>query len=68
MKILLMMNQHSYAGREYLSGLKNEGIKVNVISLKTFLKKDKVEEDRCGGKWQPEKQTNRFNFIHKTVS
>ena len=66
MKILLMMNQHSYAGREYLSGLKNEEIKVNVISLGTFPEKDKVEDDRCGGKWQPEKQINleKFHNFH----
>lgn len=45
MKILLMMNQHSYVWRGYLSGLKNQGIKINVISLGNFPEKDKVEED-----------------------
>lgn len=67
MKILLMMNQHSYAGREYLSGLKNQGIKINAISLGNFPEKDKVEEDRCGGKWQPEKQIKleKFHNFHQ---
>ena len=60
------MNQHSYAGREYLSGLKNKGIKVNVISLGNFPEKDKVEEDRCGGKWEPERQIKleKFHNFH----
>ena len=56
MKILLLMNENSYAGREYLSSLKKEDIKIDAISIGTYPKYDIVEENRCGGLWKPEQQ------------
>ena len=50
------MNENSYAGREYLSSLKKEDIKIDAISIGTYPKYDIVEENRCGGLWKPEQQ------------
>jgi len=50
-KIALIMNQNSYAGREFLSHLK--GMNVDVISIGSYGSVEKAEEERCGGLWKP---------------
>ena len=40
MKIALIMNENSYAGREYLSGLFKNNIKIDVIQIGKFSTKN----------------------------
>jgi methionyl-tRNA formyltransferase len=47
------MNENSYAGREYLTALKNGNISVDVISIGSFPEVNESEEIRCSGLWQP---------------
>lgn len=53
MKIGLIMNHNSYAGREYSRALIEAGIEFSVISIGHFGAVNNVEEQRCGGLWQP---------------
>ena len=55
LNISLIMNQNSYAGREYLAELLKREIKVDVIQIGKYPKIDDIEEKRCGGLWQPKK-------------
>ena len=55
-RISLIMNQNSYSGREYLFHLKNSNIKVDVLSIGNFPKRNRIEDERCGGLWKPESQ------------
>ena len=52
MKILLM-RQNSYSGREYLTSLMLAGIKVDVLYYGEFPIFNEIEDDRCGGVWNP---------------
>jgi len=58
MKIAILMNQNSYAGREYLRALNSAGIKVDVLSIGNFPEYNESENDRCGGLWVPLSQVN----------
>jgi methionyl-tRNA formyltransferase len=58
------MNKNSYAGREYLSQLKKNNLKLDVISIGEFPVVNKAEEIRCGGKWKPETESNLKSFFH----
>lgn len=62
-KFALLMNQNSYSGREYLSALKNCGIKLDVIQIGKHPEYDLLEEERCGGKWKPNKVSNFMDFF-----
>ena len=53
MKLLILMNQNSYAGREYLAALQDAGIKIDVASIGEFPEINLAEEERCGGFWKP---------------
>ena len=67
MKIVLLMKDNSYCGREYLSALMLAKIKVDVIYYGKFPKFNKSEDDRCGGLWRPmcfEKLKCYFNCYH----
>ncbi len=55
MKIALLMNQNSYAGREFLFSLDTFNIKVDVVIFKNRKIIDKLEEERCNGIWKPKK-------------
>tara|TARA_Y100000741_G_C18142757_1_gene513815 strand:+ start:191 stop:874 length:684 start_codon:yes stop_codon:yes gene_type:complete len=65
-KTALIMNHNSYAGREYLSQLKN--INLDVITIGNYAEINAMEEERCGGFWKPDsepllkKSFNFFNF------
>ncbi|MBF0300015.1 MAG: hypothetical protein HQK51_14930 [Oligoflexia bacterium] len=53
MKIALLMNHNSYPGREYLLSLKKANISVDVLLIGQYPIINKLEEDRCGGLWNP---------------
>lgn len=54
MKIALLMNEHAYAGREYLSSLIREDLDFDIIVFDSSIGRiDVFEEDRCGGLWTP---------------
>ena len=66
MKLALIMNKNSYAGREYLSKLCNK-IKIDVIEIGDYPDIDDEEEKRCGGLWKPiktEDLKHHFNFYN----
>ena len=56
MNIALIMNDNSYAGREYLSKLIFSGFKIDVIIIGNFPSFDMDEDKRCGGLWNPPSQ------------
>lgn len=56
MNIALIMNDNSYAGREYLSKLILNEIRLDVIIIGDFPAFDKNEDERCGGLWNPTSQ------------
>ena len=56
MKIALIMNDNSYIGREYLSQLQNSNFLIDVIIIGDFPSIDEIEEERCGGLWNPVSQ------------
>ena len=65
MNIALIMNDNSYAGREYLSKLILDEIRLDVILIGSFPAFDKNENERCGGLWNPPRQDillRNFNF------
>ena len=53
MKIVMIMNHNSYAGREYLLALRNANITPDVISIGKYPEINASEEERCGGGWRP---------------
>jgi methionyl-tRNA formyltransferase len=53
LSMAIIMNQNSYAGREYLTALKNSNVLVDVISIGSFPEIYESEEIRCGGLWKP---------------
>ena len=56
MNIALIMNENSYVGREYLSKLILNEIRLDVIIIGDFPAFDKDEDERCGGLWNPTSQ------------
>tara|TARA_Y100001970_G_scaffold294069_1_gene446470 strand:+ start:15022 stop:15708 length:687 start_codon:yes stop_codon:yes gene_type:complete len=65
LKIATIMNQNSYAGREYLSRLKE--FNIDVITIGEHPENDKDEDERCGHLWSPptEKELQQtFNFYN----
>ena len=62
MNILLIMNENSYVGREYLSKLKDNNIIVDVSIIGTFPEIDKAEQERCLDGWCPDKQKDLQSF------
>jgi methionyl-tRNA formyltransferase len=62
-KIAMIMNQNSYAGREYLSKLKD--LEIDVILIGSYPEFNHDEEERCGNLWKPESEkelSDYFNF------
>ncbi|HYG16749.1 MAG TPA: formyltransferase family protein [Bacteroidia bacterium] len=53
MKLALLMNNNSYAGREYLKALRENNIYPDVISIGAYPPVSEGEEARCGGLWNP---------------
>lgn len=53
MKYAIIMNEHSYPGREYLKSLQNLPNKPDVIIIGKFDEFDPDEDIRCGGLWNP---------------
>ena len=53
MKIALIMNDNSYAGREYLHKLGLSKIKLDIITIGSYSKDNKSEDIRSGGLWKP---------------
>lgn len=67
MKILMIMNDNSYVGREYLSKLKENNISVYVSIIGKFPEIDISEFERCQNYWVPEQQKSLeyyHNFFH----
>ena len=63
-RICLIMNENSYAGREFLFSLKKEGVKVDVLSIGNFPKENTIEDDRCGKLWNPQSQNTLSKYHH----
>ncbi|MDD5571821.1 MAG: formyltransferase family protein, partial [Bacteroidales bacterium] len=53
MKTAVIMNDNSYAGREYLQALRMQGIKADIVSIGNYPEINELEEKRCGGLWKP---------------
>lgn len=54
MKIAVLMNEHSYVGREFISALNIGGIQYDILVIDVGNKEiDEFEEERCGGLWNP---------------
>jgi methionyl-tRNA formyltransferase len=53
MKIALIMNDNSYAGREYLHKLGLSKVKLDIITIGTYPKVNRSEDIRTGGLWNP---------------
>ena len=51
--LALLMNEHAYCGREYLSALISQDIYPDVLIIGSYPTVDRSEEDRCGGLWRP---------------
>jgi methionyl-tRNA formyltransferase len=54
MNLAIIMNDNSYAGREYLSAMKKAGIKTDVIAIGSFPEVNESEDNRCGNLWKPD--------------
>lgn len=67
MEISLIMNQNSYAGREYLEALKKADIKVDIISIGLYPETNLIEDDRCAKLWIPKDQVSLTKY-HKLYS
>lgn len=67
MRIALLMDDNSYAGREYLSKLYEFNFIIEAITVGKKHEIDIKEEERCGGHWKPTSQIElkkHFNFIN----
>lgn len=64
MNIVLIMNQNSYVGREYLSCLRDNDIKIDVCSIGDFPEIDPIAQESCNNEWLPESQSSLESF-HK---
>ena len=53
MKILLLMNENSYAGRQYAQQLKFHKISFDIVTIGHYPEFDIDENSRCGGFWNP---------------
>tara|TARA_B110000114_G_scaffold176208_1_gene206598 strand:- start:12686 stop:13366 length:681 start_codon:yes stop_codon:yes gene_type:complete len=53
MKILLLMNENAYAGREYASQMIKSNIVFDIATVGDHPKFDSSEDIRCGGLWNP---------------
>ncbi len=64
MKVLMLMDNNSYPGREYLSKL--IGLNIDVATFGKYPEKDAQEDERCGNLWIPtteNKLEKHFNFF-----
>src|SRR5215213_6995731 len=70
MKLAVLMNNNSYAGREYLKALRENNIFPDVISIGEFPEVSEGEETRCGGLWNPpsEKEVTQGMRVYKFTS
>lgn len=54
MKITLLMNEHSYVGREYIAALRKANIRFDILVFDVGNDEvDLFEDQRCGGFWNP---------------
>ena len=54
MKIAVLMNNHSYVGREFVLALNKNGIQFDILVIDVGNNEiDEFEEERCGGLWIP---------------
>ena len=58
------MNDNSYAGREYLSNLIKNNIKIDVLNIGKFPLQNINEDKRCGNLWKPDSVKLLRNFHH----
>ena len=58
------MNDNSYAGREYLSNLFENNIKIDVLNIGKFPIQNINEDKRCGNLWKPVSVKLLLNFHH----
>jgi methionyl-tRNA formyltransferase len=66
MKILVIMNDNSYSGREYLSQLFNFVKYIDVLIIGDYPQKNQIEDLRCGDNWIPLDQSvikKKFSFV-----
>jgi len=70
MNIALIMNDNSYAGREYLARLAEKKISIDVILIGNFPENNINEDKRCGNLWKPTpiKLLSKFHHFFKFES
>lgn len=67
MKVALVMNKNSYAGREYLSALQEAGIIVDALTIGEYPEVTSINEERCSGLWSPPPESKlkaKTDFYH----
>jgi len=70
-KIALIMNDNSYAGREYLYNLGLLKVKLDIITIGSYPRENNSEDRRTGGLWKPvefEKILKLFEYGHKNFT
>jgi len=60
--VLLIMNKHSYIGREYLSKLEKNKIYVNVAEIGDYPTHNDFENKRCNYNWRPKAMNKISGF------
>ena len=67
MNLVLIMNNNSYAGREYLSKLAERSMYIDVILIGNYPENNIIEDNRCGNLWKPPpiKLLNKFHNFFK---
>lgn len=58
MYVAILMNEHSYAGREYAKHLCHTNINFDILSIGDYPAVNQVEQERCDGRWTPPKITS----------
>lgn len=68
MKIALLMNKNSYAGREYVHTMIKNKIHFDVISINKIFSFSQIEDLRTNNNWKPEKIENMIQKIDNFYS
>lgn len=63
MKIAILMDYNSYAGREYAGALRRDNIDFDIISIGDSNRSSEIEEKRCGNLWAPIKMEELLKTV-----
>lgn len=53
MKFVILMNDNSYVGREYINALNAKGIDADIVCIGNYPVQDEQEDQRCNKLWNP---------------